>query len=110
MTYRTFGNHRDRTIGGVRERGGHRGIDRLDVLDAGETSLLVTQAGRVELHASCAQRLQLHLGLPLVDVGELLFASNVLQECVGAKCAQTLLRVPELRRAEAPRSMPEARQ
>ena len=70
-----------------------------DDLDAGDAPLLGVEAGGVELDAADAHRLQLHLGLPLVDLGERLRGQRR-QEPLGPELDQPRLRLAEFRRAE----------
>ena len=73
---------------------------RIDRLDTGEATLIGIEAGRVELHAPRPQRLQLHLGLPFVDVGKAL-GEERLQERVGSEVDEPLLGGAKLGRPEA---------
>src|SRR5512143_1431278 len=96
---RSFGDDGERRIAGARERLRDGIVDGFDALDAGERALLLAEPGRVELHAARAHRLELHLGLPLVDVGEAL-GEERLQERVGADLHEALLCGAEVARAE----------
>ena len=58
------------------------------------------EAVRVQLDRADPHRLQLHLGLPFVDVGEALGA-DLLEEALGAALDQAALRLDELARAHA---------
>jgi hypothetical protein len=62
-----------------------------------------TPSGRVELDAALAHRLELHLRLPLVDLGQRLGGERR-EEALGPELDQLLLRLHELGRAEALRA------
>ena len=67
--------------------------------DARDATLLIVQAGGVELDAPEAHRLHLHLGLPLVDLRQRLRRQRG-EEALRPHRDQTGLRLPEFGRAE----------
>ena len=96
-----LGDHRDAAVARARDAGRTAAADRGDhrrPRSARRSAL--GQAVGVELDRADAHRLQLHLGLPLVDVGEALGA-DLVQEALGAALDQPALRVDELCRAHA---------
>ena len=73
---------------------GDRRVERGHQLDAGDAALLGVEAGGVELDPADAHRLQLHLGLPLVDLGQRLGRQR------GEEALRPELDQPRLRLAE----------
>src|ERR1700722_16324918 len=65
-----LGNDRDGTIAVSGYALGDRGIDRGDDFDAGDAPLLSVQPFGVQVNPADAHRLQLHLGLPLIDLSQ----------------------------------------
>src|SRR5512136_2689783 len=73
---------------------------RVDHLHAGQSTVRPLEAAAVEVDARQAHGLQLHLGLPLVDVGVAL-AADVAKEAVSAEIEQPSLSIHVLARAHA---------
>ena len=70
-----------------------------DDFDAGDAQLLRVQPFGVELDPADAHRLQLHLGLPLVDLGQRLRRQRR-EEAFRAQLDKLCLRLAEFRRTE----------
>ena len=79
---------------------GDRLLDGIDYPHTGQCFFFRVQAGRKKRYRADLHRLQLHLGLPFVDVGVLLFA-DVGEKTIAAQIDQTALRFDVFRRAHA---------
>src|SRR3977135_4318872 len=69
---RSLGNHRQRMIPAAFDAALQRFLPRMDHVDPREHALARWQAAAVQMHRAVLHGLQLHLGLPFIDIGKLL--------------------------------------
>src|SRR4051812_25350141 len=96
----SFGNDRDRGVAGPCDAFAHGLVERVDDVHAGYPLILRRKPFGKQLDPADAHRLELHFGLPFVDIGQGL-ALDAAQEGVRPQLDQPFLRRPELRRADA---------
>src|SRR5258706_10720993 len=97
---RPFGDYGQRVFAAAFDAVLQSFFDRVDQIDASERTIRRPQAAGIQMHSAGFHRLELHLRLPLVDVGKLL-AADVGEKSFSAERDQAPLRVGILVRAES---------